>query len=176
MITITGYSDILSAGPGETVEFKVSSKSPRPFTAELVRVIHADPNPAGPGMCFEPLGRVFAGTFASVDKPLLPGSFARVSDVPGAGSAAGLAAGARIRPTALARGDQCVMSQWNTARQAGFALLASERGIELRLGAGPGEPVVRMLCATQLKVRWYDVWFAIDAASNRLEVDRKAHV
>ena len=170
MITITGYSDILSAGPGETVEFKVSSKSPRPFTAELVRVIHADPNPAGPGMCFEPLGRVFAGTFASVDKPLLPGSFARVSDVPGAGSAAGLAAGARIRPTALARGDQCVMSQWNTARQAGFALLASERGIELRLGAGPGEPVVRMLCATQLKVRWYDVWFAIDAASNQIEV------
>lgn len=170
MITLTGYSDVLSAGPGETVEFKVSSKSPHPFTAELVRVIHADPNPAGPGMRFEPLERVFAGTFASLDKPLLPGSFARVSDVPAAGSAAGLVAGARIRPTALARGDQCVMSQWNTARHAGFALLVSERCIELRLGAGPGEPPVRVLCAARLDVRWYDVWFAIDTASNRIEV------
>src|SRR5471032_1016321 len=123
MISITGYSDVLSAGPGETVEFKVSSKSSHPFTAELVRVIHADPNPAGPGMRFEPLGHVFAGTFASVDKPLLPGSFARVNGVPAAGSAAGLTVGARIQPTAIARGEQCVMSQQSVARQGGFALL-----------------------------------------------------
>ncbi|TDG03333.1 N,N-dimethylformamidase large subunit [Paraburkholderia guartelaensis] len=170
MITITGYSDILSAEPGETVEFKVSSKSPHPFTAELVRVIHADPHPAGPGMRFEPLGHVFAGTFASVDKPLQQGSFARVSAVPAVGSAIGLTAGARIQPTALGRGEQCVLSQWNTARQAGFALLVSERGIELRLGAGRGQTEVRVLCAARLDVRWYDIWFAIDAASNRIEV------
>jgi N,N-dimethylformamidase len=170
MITITGYSDVLSAGPGETVEFKVSSNSLHPFSAELVRVIHADPNPAGPGMRFEPLGQLFAGTFASVDKPLLPGSFARVSAVPAAGSATGLAAGARIRPTALARGDQCVMSQWNTARHAGFALLVSERGIELRLGAGQGDQPARVLCPARLDARWYDVWFAIDVALNRIEV------
>ena len=98
MITINGYSDVLSAGPGETIEFKVSSKSPRPFAAELVRVIHADPNPAGPGMRFERLGQLFAGTFASVDSPLTAGLIARVNGVPAAGSAAGLtAAGARIR-------------------------------------------------------------------------------
>jgi N,N-dimethylformamidase len=170
MITITGYSDVLSAGPGETVEFKVSSKSPHPFAAELVRVIHADPNPAGPGLRFAPLGLVFAGTFASVDKPLLPGSFARVNGVPAAGSAAGLTAGARIQPTALARGEQCVMSQCSVGPHAGFALLVSEIGIELRLDAGQGVPPARVICPARLDARWYDVWFAIDVASNRIEV------
>ena len=170
MITINGYSDVLSAGPGETIEFKVSSKSPRPFAAELVRVIHADPNPAGPGMRFEPLGQLFAGTFPSVDKPLLPGSFARVNGVPAAGSAAGLTAGARIQPTALARGEQCVMSQRSVGPHAGFALLVSETGIELRLNADPGIPPVRVLCPARLDTQWYDVWFTIDVASNRIEV------
>ena len=170
MITITGYSDVLSAGTGETIEFKVSSKSPSPFAAELVRVIHADPNPAGPGMRFEPLGQLFAGTFASVDKPLLSGSFARVNGVPAAGSEAGLTAGTRIQPTALARGEQCVMSQRSVGSHAGFALLVSETGIELRLNAGQGIPPVRVLCPARLDARWYDVWFAIDVASNLIEV------
>jgi N,N-dimethylformamidase len=170
MITITGYSDVLSAGPGETVEFKVSSKSLHPFAAELVRVIHADPNPAGPGTRFEPLGQLFTGTFASVDKPLLSGSFARVNGVPAAGSEAGLSAGARIQPTALARGEQCVMSQRSVGSHVGFALLVSGTGIELRLGAGQGEPPARVVCPARLDARWYDVWFAIDVASNRIEV------
>jgi len=170
MIKITGYSDVLSAGTGETIQFKVSSKSPHPFTAELMRVIHADPNPAGPGMRFEMLDQLFSGTFPSVDKPLVLGSFARVSGVSAAGSAAGLSAGARIRPTALTRGEQCVMSQWNTARKSGFALFVSERGIELWLCADEGAPLARVQCPARLDARWYDVWFAIDVASNRIEL------
>ena len=62
-ITICGYSDRLSATPGETIEFKVSSRSERPFAARLVRVVHADPNPVGPGLKLEDLARVFAGEF-----------------------------------------------------------------------------------------------------------------
>ena len=45
---LTGYADKFSVKPGETIKFYVSSKQPK-YKAELVRVIHGDPNPKGPG-------------------------------------------------------------------------------------------------------------------------------
>jgi N,N-dimethylformamidase len=130
-------------------------------------------------MRFERLGDIFSGTFASVDKPLLPGLFGRVSSVPAAGGVNGLTVGARIQPTAIARGKQCVMSQWNGEQGIGFALLVSERGVEVVLGAGANAPARRVLCAATLGASWYDIWVAVDVSSNRVEigvaeVDRRA--
>ena len=42
MIPLIGYGDRLSARPGETIEFKVSSQGPAPFRADLVRIVSAD--------------------------------------------------------------------------------------------------------------------------------------
>ena len=47
---IAGYSDKLSARPGETVTFSVSSRAREAFRATLFRSISADPNPDGPGI------------------------------------------------------------------------------------------------------------------------------
>ena len=49
-VFIAGYSDKLSARPGETVTFSVSSRAREAFTATLYRSISADPNPDGPGI------------------------------------------------------------------------------------------------------------------------------
>ena len=46
---IAGYADRLSVQPGETIEFMVSSQLPR-YEAAIVRLIHGDPNPRGPGI------------------------------------------------------------------------------------------------------------------------------
>jgi hypothetical protein len=46
---IHGYSDRLSVAPGERIEFKVSSEEPGTYRADIVRLIHGDTNPAGPG-------------------------------------------------------------------------------------------------------------------------------
>ena len=51
---LTGYADKFSVKPGETIKFYVSSKQPK-YNAELVRVIHGDPNPKGPGFKTEPV-------------------------------------------------------------------------------------------------------------------------
>ena len=48
-IPLSGYTDRLSARPGDMVEVRVSSLSLKPFQASLVRVRYADPNPEGPG-------------------------------------------------------------------------------------------------------------------------------
>ena len=46
---IVGYADHMSVQPGETVKFMVSSQAPR-YRADIVRLIHGDANPKGPGI------------------------------------------------------------------------------------------------------------------------------
>ena len=45
---VVGYADRLSVQQGETIRFMVSSELPT-FRADLVRLIHGDANPLGPG-------------------------------------------------------------------------------------------------------------------------------
>ncbi len=76
-VPLIGYSDRLSARPGETVEFKVSSVESEPFTARLVRSISADPNPKGQGIVEEDCEHFFRPqSFPSRYQPFYPGSYA----------------------------------------------------------------------------------------------------
>ena len=45
---LLGYSDRLSAAPGDTIRFMVSCEHPS-YRAALVRLIHGDETPRGPG-------------------------------------------------------------------------------------------------------------------------------
>ena len=49
MLRITGYSDKYSIVPGETVKFYVNSEESEDYEVQLVRLIHGDTNPDGPG-------------------------------------------------------------------------------------------------------------------------------
>ena len=59
MIPLIGYADRMSVRPGETINFKVSSSGPDPYTASLVRLICSDPNPDGPGIKEETISAEF---------------------------------------------------------------------------------------------------------------------
>ena len=47
-LPLVGYTDRLDAAPGDTIRFMVSSDHPR-YRSQLVRLIHGDTNPGGPG-------------------------------------------------------------------------------------------------------------------------------
>src|SRR5262249_54959785 len=78
MLSLTGYTDRLSAAPGERIAFKVSSTAAGPYRASLARVIHADPNPAGPGVKIEDLAHRFSIERPSRVQPMRLGSYAHV--------------------------------------------------------------------------------------------------
>jgi N,N-dimethylformamidase len=78
MVPLVGYLDRWSARPGEAIAVKVSSQLGEPYEADLVRIIHADPNPAGPGMKLEEVDCRFAGRYPSRSQPVRPGSYAIV--------------------------------------------------------------------------------------------------
>jgi N,N-dimethylformamidase len=51
MLPLTGYADRLSAAPGETIEFKISSNTQQDYQARLVKVICGDANLAKYSHC-----------------------------------------------------------------------------------------------------------------------------
>ena len=75
--SIVGYCDPWSVRPGETISFKVSSADNRPFTSAVVRVRHADPNPAGPGMKLIPVPGLCEGRHDGLAQVARPGSYGR---------------------------------------------------------------------------------------------------
>jgi len=109
LLPIAGYADVMSARPGDVVNFKVSSEGDQPFTARLVRSISADPNPAGMGVVEENADTWFAPReLASRVQPFTPGSFG-ISTEPVALSAP-LVASVWIYPTLRKDTAQAVLS------------------------------------------------------------------
>lgn len=74
VIPLTGYADPLSGRPGDTIDFKVSSVSGRPWTPSLVRVRCADVNPEGPGIVEEICNVDLGGPRPGRSQPFRPGS------------------------------------------------------------------------------------------------------
>ncbi len=172
MIPLTGYADRLSARPGETLSFKVSSQLDRPYEAHLVRIVCADPNPAGPGRIEEDLSAVFQQSCPSRNQPFHPGSYAR-TDGDAGGALAGLTAitlTATIWPTLPGQGKQVILAQRDPNTGGGFALAIGADGcLTARFGTA-GAAAEIALTKTLRPRRWVRVWTSFDGATGRLAV------
>src|SRR5262249_46894413 len=143
---LAGSADHLSAQPGDTIAFMVTSAAPR-YRADIVRIIHGDINPKGPGMketvIDTPVNREYAGARQAL--PL--GSHISVADNAAlrlGGSITVTAWIAMTRHDPLAPGgrapdgDQGIVAKWS-ANGAGYGLVVENDGrLALWLGGGEG--------------------------------------
>ena len=110
-LPLLGYVDRLSARPGDTLEFKVSSSATKPFNARLVRSISADPNPEGPGIVEEDASQFFAtDSFTSMHRPFAAGSYGMAQNAVTANPTSSITLSAIIYPTLLSGRVQSVLS------------------------------------------------------------------
>ena len=129
---LVGYTDRWSAEAGETVRFYVSATTPR-YRAELVRIIHGDENPAGPGYKEEAVEHEIAGEYAGAEQRIHPGSYAIVEPFP---ALAAFTLCAWVCPTRIEAGVQGILTRWSARDEAGFGLfLGADGALELWLGA-----------------------------------------
>ena len=56
MLRITGYSDTYTSFPGDEIKFYVNSEKNENYEVQIVRLIHGDTNPEGPGYKEEEIG------------------------------------------------------------------------------------------------------------------------
>ena len=167
MIPLIGYADRMSVRPGETINFKVSSSGPDPYTASLVRLICSDPNPDGPGIKEETISAEFSGKYPSRVQEIRQGSYGIVDwDLP-FGS---FTFAAKIWPTCPDKDDQGVIS-W-ADHHAGISLVIGSGGAELRIG---GDSPYIISVGKKLRERaWYKVWGAYDSKTGNVFIGQEA--
>ncbi|HEY5057487.1 MAG TPA: N,N-dimethylformamidase beta subunit family domain-containing protein [Gaiellaceae bacterium] len=169
-LAIVGYSDPLSAAPGETVRFMVSSARER-YRATAVRLIHGDDDPAGPGFKEEPVPGLVDCELPGRRQHLPLGSYVRV---PGA---IGMPEAFTIQAFvfATAPGSRLQGIAGRLVAEAGYALVLDDDGApSLVLGAGAGR-VQRVSTGVALDPRrWYFVSASVDAAAGTIVVHQRS--
>ena len=168
-IPLIGYTDRLSARPGESLEFKISSSFDQPYCASLVRIICADPNLKGPGIIEQKIDGDFAGEYPSREQGFFPGSYGLVSKPTPLNQLVSFTAYAKIWPTAPLRGKQVIISKLSEDEKCGFVLKINQGG-QLTAVVGDGRRLNQLCLGTILKERnWYQVWMSFDANSGELQ-------
>lgn len=71
---LLGYADRLSVAPGECIRFMISTDQPE-YEANIVRLIHADENPAGPGFKQKAMKSAVDSTYSGRKQMAQAGSF-----------------------------------------------------------------------------------------------------
>jgi len=162
VVPLVGYLDRFSARPGERIEIKVSSSLAEPYRADLVRIIHGDANPAGPGIKLVELPSAFAGSHPSRFQPIHQGSCGVVIPASPLALPAPCTIDVRVQPWLLDGRPQTVL-----AIDGGIALSVDAAGAILDTAEGRVQ-----VAAPMLERRWYELRVLI--ADGRLRLRQTA--
>ena len=160
---VVGYTDRPSVKAGETVKFMVSSREAT-YRADIVRLIHGDPNPTGPGLKEEVFDSSVNGEYTGREQVITKGSYVVVPDNPLIRNPKSVCIQAWIFPTTPDKGLQGIVTKWSGADSRGYGLFIDEEGcLSFRLGDGEN-PVVEVSSEVPLH-RW--VWYFVAASFRR---------
>lgn len=169
---LLGYADRLSVRPGETVAVKVSCTLEEDFSASLVRIICADPNPSGPGIIEESVPANFAASYPARVQPFTPGSCALISLGDDLTLPTTMTVSAMIWPTKPGHSEQAVMSfSKRNEPRTWFVLGIDDTGHGFcRILLADGSSAQVTLLTTLRERTWTRLWAAIDTDTGRLTV------
>lgn len=171
MTRILGYSDRVSAAPGECIQVKVSCDNIKQYDANLIRVIHGDINPSGPGYREQIIPLKLGGPFAGRFQRINMGSYAIVDHAPAYHTQQSFGLQVLIWPTLPGRGSQTILSQEDPETGTGFRLHLNPQGTVAFDIAVNGTQQARVSTGTRLVAeRWYLVSASYDANTGALTV------
>lgn len=123
---LTGYAAERTVGPGETVELMFAG-SPGEATARLVRLVHGDPNPAGPGVREEDVAWWERRAVAVEERSTPFGSYVEVRDETFfTGLERGVTVALWFLPTLLRGGWHALATKWGRGRASLGLFLAGD--------------------------------------------------
>ncbi len=154
---VTGYCEKLGLTAGDTQRFMLSGEGVTSAQVQIVRLVHGDENPAGPGFIEHEIAASCNGEIAIEHQFTQTGSYVEVPDPNGHISLAqGFTVYAFIWPTTPRRGCQGILTQWSQHTHEGFALGINQGRLALWLGNGTERSEVLAECPLIAKM-WYFV-------------------
>lgn len=173
-LAVYGYPERLSAKAGETLNVMLSAEGAARVRTSLVRLIHGDEHPDGPGFLEEPVADVGSFELAAVTQPVQRGNFLRVEDAANRlGRPGPFALFAFIQPTLLG-GEQTVMGRLDARSQAGFGLRINAEGY-LQFWTRTGGRTQSLTASVRLvEQTWYLVSASFDPAAASAELHQVA--
>ena len=175
MIPIAGYADRWSVGRGETIEFKVSSRFNQPYSARMVRIICADPNPDGVGIIEEDYSSVFSGKFPSRFQNVQLGSYATVDVQNQLPHLVKFSLVANIWPTLPDAGSQSILSLLDSQGRPLIELRIGELGelVALLTNDTIGQQMFEVTDWEISQRKWYTVWLGVDMSNHRVSLGQQ---
>ncbi len=171
-LPIIGYVDPLRGRPGQSLDFKVSSKADRAFTARVVRIDCADPNPDGPGMKLIDVDfRLPSATFEGKEQATHKGSCA-FAPIPVLHRECRVALDIRFLSTLSKAAPQMIASLQDREGLSGLAVGLA--GGELVIHLYQCEQATLDVLSTGLHVEphtWYHLRFVLDAQAIRITLE-----
>ena len=173
MLRIVGYADRFSVRPGEDVRFHVSSENSESYEAEIVRLIHGDTNPAGPGYKEVHVPSSVSGEYPGRKQTIHAGSYVLVPDDPRL-HVGSFTLQAFIFPTTPENGVQALLTKWEAPQNKGFGLFIDDSAcLALWIGDSDGN-VARVSSGAPLQRNlWYLAVASFDAATRRIRLMQK---
>ena len=168
-VKLFGYADKISVKPGETIQFHVNADGTDIATAQLVRLIHGDQHPAGPGFVEEEIDCPVNGVWRVEKQYTQVGSFLEVADPQRRLALEGsLTLFAFVYPTWPHVGHrQCLMGRWDNDKNYGFCLGINQSG-RLEFWVGQGDEVDYLQAEVPLQPQmWYFLAASLDARTGR---------
>ena len=165
---LTGYTDRPSVQPGETIRFMVSSEESQ-YQMDIVRLIHGDPNPRGPGFKEEIIKTAVNGTYPGRKQQLHYGSYVIVPDGELLQFTGSFTLQTWIYPTTSRKGVQGILTKWSSVEESGYGLFIEDDGhLALWMGDGNGR-VHQVRTDKPLRDReWYFIAASCDADTGRV--------
>ncbi len=175
-VKLFGYASKISVKPGDTVDFHVNADGCSQAQAQLVRLIHGDQHPDGPGLIEEEIHCEGNGEWGVRKQYTQLGSFLEVADPEGRlaleGSLTICAYVFSSLPLAGLR--QALIGRWHNQRNIGYGLGITQHG-HLEFWVGQGDEVDYVKAEVPLlPEHWYFVAVSFDAASGRATVHQES--
>lgn len=171
-IRIHGYTSRLNPKAGDTITAHVSAEGTSEVRAQLVRLVHGDENPEGPGFVEREIDHPANRAWPVKRQYTQRGNFLTVAD---AGGRLSLADGSFtlycfVHPTLLSAGRQVLLGRWDVNSQRGAALGLNAEG-RLEFWCGDGNQVDSLAAELPLQAQhWVFVAACFDAAKGSLSL------
>src|ERR1700733_4715719 len=165
-IRISAYTDKLSVKPGDTLNVMASGDATDTMRAQLVRLIHGDEHPDGPGYIEQSVASPIDRDWPVRKQYIQKGNFLQVADAQNKLAATGpITLHAYIFPTLPDAGREILLGRWSVDGTSGFGLGINPSG-RLEFWVGDSTPPDALAAEVKLIPRvWYFVAVSYDPAS-----------